>query len=182
VFEAIEAAIKDNVPDVKEFDIWNSQFEHMQEEKQFNFPSIFVEFGGLTWETQAKNPARQSAGVGNVGKEQKAGNAIITLHCGFFELSDVKVSFPVIDALIEEIYFAVQGISGANFTSLQRIEERQDTEHDMIIDWQQDFRSGLTQCGQINENLVDAGALTVDVTRDLDIEPDSTDGIRTGPE
>jgi len=184
VFNAIEKAIKDKVPDVLTFGLWNNQFEHMNEEKQFNFPCVFVEFGGLTWVPQVPNGRRQALGTGNVGKEQKADSAIITLHCGFFRLDDVDVSFPKIDPIIEKIYFAVQGLGfdENNFGSLIRIEERHDTDHDMIIDWQQDFRCLMQQGGQADEDLVDAGALTLDVTRDLDIEPDTIPGVRTGPE
>jgi len=168
----------ERVKQIKTTGIWNNQFDNEEREKPFNYPGVFVQFTSIPWTSSHQKPRRDSS-VGNVNKEQDANGAIITLHCGFEKLEDATESFADIDAVLELIYFAVHGISGDQYTTLLRAEERQDDDHDRVIDWQIDFITQLTQQGVLDENLtlIDAGTLKTDVTVDLDIDDPV---IRTG--
>jgi len=189
LFKAVETAIKaivdsDGNTVVKEFGLWNNQFDHEREETSFNFPAVFLEFASLPWELSKINPIK-SGELGNIVKEQKGGPGVIVIHCGFSYMRDNEQAFEDLEPKLELIYFAIQGLQGELFNPLQRIDERQDVEHNRVQDWQMDFSSILTQCGEEDSSLIkiDADTLTLELSPiDLDIELDTTGDIRTGPE
>ena len=164
--------------------IWNNQFDRESEEIAFNFPAIFIEFASIPWTTTNQQPIRSGSNASNISKEQKAPGTLLTLHCGFSELDNATDSFPIIEPILEKIYFAIQGVEVNHATALLRGEERQDTEHSRVIDWQIDFSTMLIQAGQADSDLtlIPADTLILETTEDLDIEPTTKGDIRTGPE
>ncbi|MCH7902756.1 hypothetical protein IIC68_03310 [archaeon] len=58
-----------------------------------------------------------------------------------------------------------------------RIAERQDTDHDRVIDWQMDFSTMMLQLGEESGVIIPGGTLDVEVDVDLKIDNDI---IRTG--
>ena len=180
IFNDIVTAIK-TIPEIETVELWNSQLENESEEKPFNFPAVFIEFGEIPWTTTNQQPSALGT-QGNVTKEQKGDGALITLHIAFSQLENQTISFPIIDPIIEKVYFKIQGLTGEFYKPLLRVAERQDTDHERVIDWQMDFRSLIFQCGELDSTLtkIPGGTVGVDVTVDLDIDTPTQSGIRTG--
>lgn len=170
LFNAIVAKIQADVKEVKTIKLWNSQLDNEPTEKAFNFPGLFVEFGEILWTTHL-NPPRIGS-EGNIQSEQKSDPSIVILHCAFSHLENETISFPKIDPILEKIFFAMQGLADPCFTPLKREGERQDTDHNRVIDWQMDFSTSFIQAGEPDPDLeqIDAGTLEIDITTDLDID------------
>ena len=154
--------------------LWNNQFDNEEIETAVNFPCVYVEFNTIRWDASHTRPPRVGL-QGNIKSEQKGITdepSIITLHIGFAELSDVSDIFEKIDAVIEAVYFAVHGLEGEFYNPLLRIEERQDTDHDRVMDWEMDFQTAFSQCGIEDSKLrkIEADDVTLELTVDLDID------------
>ena len=183
----LDALRTSNDPLINTVGLWNSQFDNEDVETAYNFPVCFVEFANIRWDGTHQTQPRGGLGGGNVQKEQRGSTtelSLVTIHLGFSELGDGKDILETIDPTIDAVYFALQGLQGDTFTTLSRIEERQDVNHGRIIDWQIDFNTSLSQQGEEDTGLrrIAANVLKLDITKDLDIEPTSTSGVRTGPE
>ena len=181
IYNAIDLQIKKKVKDIQTFGIWNNQFEHLGvDEIDFNFPAVFVEFASIPWTSSQIQPRRQG-NTGDVIKQQKSQDTIITLHIGFSFLKEPIRSFRDMDPIIDKIYFALQGLEGEQFSPLLRIDERQDTEHGRIIDWQVDFRTMMEQTGELDKDVrkIEADTLDLDIEKDLQIDTGTVEGIRT---
>ena len=181
IFNDIVTAIK-TIPEIETVELWNSQLENMNKETSFNFTAVFIEFAEIPWTTTNQQPPSIGA-KGNITKEQKGEGALITLHIAFSQIENATVSFPLIDPIIEKVYFKIQGLTKADkYKPLLRVAERQDTDHERVIDWQMDFMTLIFQCGELNADLtkIDAGTLSLTLTKDLDIDTPTQKGIRTG--
>lgn len=181
IFNDIVTAIG-TLPEIHTVELWNSQLDNMNKETSFNFPAVFIEFADIPWTTTNLQPPSLGA-KGNVTKEQKGDNALITLHIAFSQIEDETVSFPLIDPIIEKVYFKIQGLTKTDkYKPLLRVAERQDTDHERVIDWQMDFMTLIFQCGELDTDLkkIDGGVIDLTLTRDLDIETATQKGIRTG--
>lgn len=177
LYNAVKAAVK-TVKEIKTFGIWNNQFADANDPKElpFNFPAVFMEYSNIPWTSSQIGIPRH---LSKVQKEQKADGVTFTLHFGFHFYKDVHDSFETVDEITELVYFAVQGISGDNFTSFLRTGERQDTDHDQILHWQMDFAGSIQQNGELNTAMRESTVTTVTTTVDLDIEASTVGGIRT---
>ncbi len=179
VFNDIVTSIQTNVTEIETVGLWNSQFDNEPDETAFNYPAVFIEFATIPWDVTNLNPSRLTA-EGNKSKEQKGGESIIILHIGFSHLENETISFPIIDPIIQKVYFAVQGLQGDFYKPLLRLEDRQDVDHDRVIDWQTDFKTMLTQCGEEDPDatLIPGGTLDLEIEpKDLAIDDEK---IRTG--
>ena len=166
------------VTEIKTVELWNNQFANEERETAFNYPAVFIEFAETPWTISKQRPPKTGS-QGNTTKEQKSEGTIITIHLGFSQLENETVSFPLIDPIIEKVYFAIQGLNGTFYGPLLRIAERQDTDHDRVIDWQMDFNTMMFECGELDPDLtkIDAGVLDVELNVDLDID---NDVVRSG--
>ncbi len=188
IYEAIKAALEalvdgNGVRCIETVGIWNNQFTHEEEETAVNYPAVYVEFSSIPWDTTNIQPIKVIDKGNKIG-EQKAQPVIITLHCGFSDLDDATLAFENIEPILEKIFFGIQGITALCVTALLRSDERQDVEHDRVLDWQMDFTTSFQQPGEDDGTLtkIDPNTLTLELTRDLDIHPDTVGDIRTGPE
>ena len=180
IVTAVEAIVDINsVKIVNTVELWNSQLENENKEKPFNYPAVFIEFAEIIWTSTNQQPSALGS-QGNVTKEQKGVGTVVIIHIAHSQLEDETVGFPIIDAVNDKVYFAIQGLFvNDKYSSLLRVAERQDTDHDRVIDWQMDFLTTLFQCGQADDTLVEivGGTVTLAITKDLDID---NDVIRTG--
>ena len=181
IVTAVEAILDNGVRVINTVELWNSQLENESDEKPFNFPAVFIEFGEIPWTSTNQKPSTLGT-QGNVNKEQKGGGALITLHIAFSQIEDETVSFPIISPIIDKVYFAIQGLTGEFYKPLLRVAERQDTDHDRVIDWQMDFSALIFQCGEKDADLTEipGGTITPKIIIDLDIDVTTQKGIRTG--
>lgn len=173
ILNDIEAAIQSKVSEIGTFGLFNGQFDNEDKESAFNYPAVFIEFADIPW-VQSN---QKTEGSKRIKKEQKGGGAIITVHIGFSHLENETVSFKLIDPIIEKVYYAIQTLQGDLYTALLRISERQDTDHDRVIDWQMDFSTMMLQLGEESGVIIPGGTLDVEVEVDLKIDNDT---IRTG--
>lgn len=174
-----------NDPLINTVGLWNNQFDNEDLEKPFNYPVCFIEFANIRWDGTHQTQPRGGVGGGNVQKEQRGSTtekSLITIHLGFSEFGDGKDILEPIDPVIDAVYFALQGLQGDTFTTLSRIEERQDVNHGRIIDWQIDFNTSLSQEGEEDTSLrrIAADTLGLTLTKDLDINTGTETGVRTG--
>jgi len=163
--------------------LWNSQADHENEEIPFAYPAAFLEFTTIAWGDTKLKPIK-TASTGATSKQQQSSpdRTLITIHILFEKLKTATQSFSEIDVVIQQVYLALQGITGTHYSPLLRVEERQDVDHDRVIDWQMDFSVNLAECGEADSSLVDANnpivTLTaIEITKDLEIDNTT---IRTG--
>lgn len=180
IVTAVEAIVDiNNVKVINTVELWNSQLENESDEKPFNYPAVFIEFAEIPWTSTNQQPSTLG-NVGNVTKEQKGVDSLIIIHIAHSQLEDETISFPIIDVVNDKVYFAIQGLFvNQKYSPILRVAERQDTDHDRIIDWQMDFLTTMFQCGEADNTLVEivGGTITLVLTKDLDIDNDT---LRTG--
>ena len=151
IFNDIVTGIK-NITEIWTVELWNSQLENESEEKPFNCPAVFIEFGEIPWTSTNQQPSTLGE-KGNVAKEQKGDGTLITLHIALSQLEDETVSFPLLSPIIDKVYFAIQGLTGEFYKPLLRVAERQDTDHERVIHWQLDFIHLIIQFGEFEYSL-----------------------------
>ena len=180
IVTAVEAIVDINgIKVINTVELWNSQLENEEDEISFNFPAVFIEFAEIPWTSTNQQPSTLGT-QGNVTKEQKGEGALVMIHISHSELDDETISFPVIDAVNDKIYFAIQGLfKNEKYSPLLRITELQDVDHERVIDWQMGFLTTMFQCGELDDTLIkiDGGTITLVLAKDLDIDNDT---IRTG--
>lgn len=178
LYNGIKSAIENKLTSIQTIRLYNMQFDNEATENAFAYPCVFIEFADISWETSLVTP--EPLIYGNQSCQQK-GECKITLHCGFEKYENETESFSSIMDIIDEIYYAVQSITGANYTSLIRVAERQDINHYQVIVWQIDFTTMISELGQIKTNKIDAndpiGIVSVSITNEVDIDNLT---IRTG--
>lgn len=177
IFNDIVTELK-KISEIETIELWNSQLENEPAEISFNFPAVFIEFADLPWTSTNQQPSRLGV-EGNVSKQQKGGGALITLHIAFSQIEDETISFPIISPTIDKVYFAIQGLNRDFYGPLLRIAERQDTDHNRVIDWQMDFNTMMFECGELDSTLTEISGGTIDVIPDIDLDVDN-DKIRSG--
>lgn len=150
----VKKRIKDEVKDVKHVLLFNNQFDRDNIEEAFTYPCVFIEFVQLIH-------------TGVVQNQQKS-DIQIRLHIGYESLETEDLG---IFDLVQNIHIAVQGFSGAFFSGLQRIEERQDLDHDNINIWQVDYECNLTDCITDPRNKQIQHTITsLELEKELDID------------
>lgn len=177
IFNDIVTELK-KISEIETIELWNSQLDNENKEIAFNFAAVFIEFADIPWTSTNQQPSRLGA-EGNVSKQQKGEGALITLHIAFNPLENETVSFPLISPIIDKVYSAVQGLNKEFYTPLLRVAERQDTDHDRVIDWQMDFSTMMFECGELDGTLTEISGGTIDVVPDIVLDIDN-DKIRTG--
>ena len=150
LYNALKAkllAIKDDqdpaVTIVKTCGHWNNQFDRINEEIQFIFPAVFIEFSNLEWKT--------NMGVDQVNHtRQGEANCDVTLHIGLTNLKDEVDSFPEDLAIIDSIYDQInefQDTVSNQFTPLKRTTETDDTNKSNLRHWTVTFNTTLHEKG-----------------------------------
>lgn len=125
---------------VNTFGHFNNQFDRINEEIQFLFPAIYLEFSPIEWSTDV--------GVSQVNhSQQQRAICDVILHIGVENKKDESDSFLEDIAIIDEIYNQLNGLNGTQFTPLVRISESDDVNHNNIRDWQVTYRCELHEKG-----------------------------------
>lgn len=66
LYTDIVMAMKANVEEIKNFDLWNRQVEYMMDETEFERPALFIEFGAIQWEKKYKECSHGLEGIGEL--------------------------------------------------------------------------------------------------------------------
>lgn len=179
IFNDIVTELK-KISDIETIELWNNQLDNENKEISFNFPAVFIEFADLPWSSTNQQTPRLGTS-GNISKQQKGEGALITLHIAFSPLEDETISFPIISPIIDRVYLAVQGLNKEFYGPLLRVTERQDADHNRVIDWQMDFSTMMFESGEIDETLTQIPSGTIDVIPSIDLDIDNN-VIRSGDE
>lgn len=148
IFDALQARIKDEVPEIKTFKLFNNQFAKEPTEKAFGFPALMVEFSDLVY--TSKSESLQEADTN------------IVFHLGFATL---KTEDRDVFLLAEKVNQSLQGFFGLDlFSPLNRTREQQDTDHDGVIVWRSEYTTLLT------DNSANRKRRLVLVTTDVNLE------------
>lgn len=154
LYLAIKDRLIDKVKAVQHIRLYNNQFDRETVEEAWAYPCVFVEFTQMLHEAVAYN--------------QQQGDFIVRVYVGFESLKTEDLE---IFDLVQDIYVALQGFSGQLFSSLQRVEETQDTDHDNVIVWQIDFSTMVADCtSDPRADLQETTIATLEVNKQLDVD------------
>jgi hypothetical protein len=110
----------------------------------------------------------------STAKNQQRGEWIIKLHCVFKNYLDADGSFEIIEPILWQIYCAIQGVDlqagTAIFSSLIRVLEVQDVDHDLVQDWHQDYMTSMIEGAPIDDSVTDQNDPVGTVTSDIEAE------------
>lgn len=164
---ALNTILKGTVKDIQHIAIWNNQLANDPQERSYNTPAVFIDFGEILWE-ESKIAGTNAGALSATGQtEEQEGIMIFTLHQVFKTLKNETLSFTETEAIVQKIYYVIQNLQGANksvYNPCIRIAERTDPDHDGIIDYTADFSMRVAQCGQsINSTEVDTGIIDIEI-------------------
>ena len=142
---------------------WNGQHLNDENEHQFNYPAVFIEFSSIEWMPTDLNPAK------SINKQQQKGNVEVTLHICYKEIKTSSESFGDHIQFTKDIWDKINMLRGQYFTPLQRLRETDDVDHDIIRDWQQTYSTMVTEAPVVS-NLEDAAPVTVTLTTTLNYD------------
>jgi hypothetical protein len=164
------------IPEIRHVAKWNNQTENEAVEMPYEYPAVFIGFSSIDW--LPDNTAPYNVNLANF---QQVGNLTITLYCVFWHITEESLSFEKYEPVITKIWQKLQGFQGDSFTPMMRIAEREDDNHDSVINWQIDYTTTIYECVEPGD-LVNAAPLTVQLTGDLIINPVTDATIRTAGE
>jgi len=163
-FNEVYAKLESCLPQIKTVELYNSQPDNTDKEEAKFYPAVYLEMSDIDWVTKG------------LGIQQ--GEISLTVYV---VTENYKTDDRTFLTTVDEVYSCLNGLQSCSFTALERVSERQDTDHDQLSIWEIDFRSTLydSQDNSMSEMTV----TTIDpktglvVGVDLDIDNDT---IRTG--
>jgi len=135
--------------------LYNNQIQRDTVEEAYKQGNtVFIEFIQLTWT--------------NVTLNQQRSETIVRLHIVFESLLTEDLA---LFERVQTIHLAIQGFNGPLFTSMQRTNEEQDTDHDNIIVWKTDYTTQLSDCTTDPRASLDTHTITqIEINSMLDID------------
>lgn len=179
IYQDLVTRLNAKVPELLTVRKWNNQFTNEDRENAFRYPACFIGFTSMEWlPTSANTPLTTNL------HQQQRGELIITLYLGFEKYEDESDSWPDIEPIIQKVWHWLQGWSGSSeyYNAFNRIQEREDNNHDNVIIWEIDFRVGVYDCAGEDTTLVDAAPVTLVVEGDLIIDVNTASNMRTDNE
>jgi len=153
--------------------LWNNQILYSDEGQQipFNFPAVFIDFPVIEW--------------GQMGKGiQNADRLVVRLYiCSqSYNTSENEEDLEIFD-LRENVFYSVQDLKPTDAGKLQRVAEQTDPKHTNIYVWVMDFITNYQdRVAENPRNSQEATIETLTLTTDLQIDPNTVDGVRTDKE
>lgn len=62
MYEKILARLKERVPEIEHYDLWNENVDYVEQETAWSRPAAFVEFGAIGWTALTGRPAYKGTG------------------------------------------------------------------------------------------------------------------------
>lgn len=177
LYKAVYNRIADAVPEVNHVAKWNNQTNNEANELPFDFPAVFIGFSSITW-TEATAQSYNT----NLAANQQSADITLTLYCAFWFKDEETASFELYEPIINKLYMAINGLQSDDFTPLQRVAEREDNNHGPVIVWEIDFRTRLIETVDEGSMTLVPAPLTIQLTGDLIINPNTDANIRTAGE
>lgn len=150
--------------------LWNNQVKLSEEGEQipFKFPAVFIDFPTIEW-------AQMGKGV------QNSDRLIVRLYiCSeSFHTAENEEDLEIF-TLRENVFMAIQDFKPTSSGKLIRKAEQTDPNHTNIYTWVMDYETNFQETeGQYPRNATEAEITTLTLTKDLIIDADTVDGIRT---
>jgi hypothetical protein len=154
--------------------LWNNQVRLSEEGQQipFQFPAVFIDFPSIQWKSLGKGTQITDDGF------------IVRLYICFssFHTSENEEDLEVF-TLRDEVYLALQDFKVTGGGKLDRINESTDVNHTSMYMWVMDFKTSYQDTtAQYPRNSETAEINTLTLTKDLQIDSNTVDGIRTDNE
>jgi hypothetical protein len=151
--------------------LWNNQIKLSEEGEQipFLFPAVFIDFPYIQW------------AQGGKGTQRTQEPLIIRLYICFesFATAENEEDLDMFD-LRQKVYLAVQDFKPTQAGKLMRVAEQTDPNHTNVYMWVMDFNTTyMDKVAEFPRGLTPATITTLDLTKDLQIDPATVDGIRT---
>ena len=162
LFVDLKARILAMAPEIKTVKRWNNQIEPENDDREdpIEYPAVYIAFSRIIWE-------QYQVGI-------QKGDIVVTIHTVPEKYNTEDEEF--YDTL-ESVHLAVQNYEEEYFIPLIRLEDREDDDHDIRIDYQTDYTSLITDCSTIKtKDLVETSP---DLVLDIELDIDQKD-IRTG--
>lgn len=152
--------------------LWNNQVNLIDNNEQipFPFPAVFIDFPTIEWIDR--------------GKGTQGSRLLVRLHLIYesFHTSENEEDLAVFD-FREEVYLAVQDYKPSFSGKLMRLQEETDTQHTNMYHWIMDFETEYSDnTAQFPRGGVDATVSTLVITKDVVIDSNTVDGVRTDKE
>lgn len=163
-FNEIYSKLDSCSPEIKTVQLYNSQPDNTDKEEIKLYPAVYLEMSNVDWVTKG------------LGIQQ--GDITLTVYV---VTENYKTDDRQFLTVVDKVYECLNGLQTCSFSALQRINERQDTDHDQLSIWEIDFISTLydsqdnTRKEMTITTLDPKTGLSIGV--DLDIDNDI---IRTG--
>ena len=119
LYNAIEARIRESVPDVKHIALWNHNVEFIEDEQAWERPAVFVEFGQIDWRLFTDKSYR--------------GTGKLRLHV-VTDWSDEEPFF-----LTDKIVEAVDGLKGETFNGMALLTTYTNHNHEELVESIEEF-------------------------------------------
>ncbi len=149
--------------------LWNNQIELIDKGEQipFQFPAVFIDFPDINWAQR--------------GNGTQTTDLTIRFYICFesFHTSENEEDLDVF-TLRDSVYLALQDFKPTSAGKLMRTREETDPRHTNVYVWIMDFVSSYQDTVAQNPRNSTIGSIaTLILTKDLQIDADTVDGIRT---
>lgn len=153
--------------------LWNNQVQLSEEGEQipFSFPAVFIDFPTIEW-------AQMGKGV------QNADRLIVRFYLCYesFHTAENEEDLEIF-TLRENVYMAIQDFKPTSSGKLQRIMEQTDPKHTNVYVWVMDYQTNFQEtAAQYPRGGATAEINTLEITKDLQIDAGTVNGIRTDSE
>lgn len=173
IYRAIRTALEASTI-IEHIGWWNDQINNEELETAYNHPAVFIEFPDNTWEQQLKST------FGNTG-EQANGVIQVNVHVEFTLLNDISDEIDYMESIVEDVYYRLVGLSGANFSSLKRVSDGGTATASRVYEWILRFTTTGVEEGKDLGNTDATDGDTVEITLALNTDLDIDNPIiRTG--
>lgn len=133
--------LKGGAPVIRTIDEWNNQWQHLDKEKPFDFPCVFIEFGQFPWRT--------------VGGRVQQATGTVTLHIGVRTNASSRhghqqqKNYLSASRVVDAIYALLNGWGAETgyMGSWSRINSQRDHDHDDIIANTETYRFTVKDTG-----------------------------------
>lgn len=167
-YQELRASIEANTA-ANHVRLWNNQIELSDKAEQIPFqtPAVFIDFPSIIWS--------------QIGKGKQNAQLTTRVYCVYesFSTTENEEDLAVFD-FFNSVFLAVQDFKPTQSGKLQRISEETDTNHTMHYVWIMDFLSTYTDVSaESPRGGVSAQMNTINLNTDLQIDPNTIDGVRT---
>jgi hypothetical protein len=143
IYMAVIARMKQQVPAVQHISLWNENMEHLEQENGYCLPAVFVEFEPMKWK--------------QVGLGAKTATLCLLLHVVTETLADPSDGSQYQDdalevfGIINDVVYAITGLSGECFNRLMHVETIPDHNHAQIQHDVEVFICEVSDTSQLNK-------------------------------